>query len=84
MHWNKRKDIYRADDLYHKPVVSLVVLGDESDSWRPNFYGYEMGDCRVSLEFAIVKLLDYEQQWSELESALNPFTIISRRKELCR
>lgn len=67
---------YRAYDLYHKPVVSLAVLGDERDSWRPNSYGYELGDCRVSLEFPIVKLLDYREQWSELESTLNPFAII--------
>jgi hypothetical protein len=76
LHWKKRKDNYRAYDLYPKPVVSLAVLGAENSSWQPNSYGYELGDCRVSLEFAIVKLLDYEQQWSELESALNPFAII--------
>ena len=67
---------YRAYDLYHKPVISLAVLGDESRSWRPSSYGYELGNCRVNLEFPIVKLLDYEKQWSELESALNPFAII--------
>ena len=67
---------YRAFDLYHKPVVSLAILGDERVSWRPNGYDYNLGGCRVSLEFPVVKLLDYEEQWSELESDQNPFATL--------
>ena len=48
-------------------------MGDERSSWRPNAYEYNLGDCRVSLEFPAVKLLDYEEQWSKLESEQNPF-----------
>ncbi|MEB3342106.1 hypothetical protein [Okeania sp.] len=34
---------YRAFDLYHKPVISLAILGDENQSWRPSFYQYGFG-----------------------------------------
>ena len=65
---------YRAFDLYNKPVISLAILGDENPSWRPNFYEYGLGNSQMRLDFAIVKLLDY--QWEELESNNNPFAMI--------
>jgi hypothetical protein len=67
---------YRLFDRYDCPVISLAVLGDERINWRPSFYGYELGGCRVSLEFPIVKLLDYEAQWQELEQSNNPFSVL--------
>jgi hypothetical protein len=67
---------YRAFDLYHKPVVSLAILGDEQVNWRPNSYSYEIGGYRASIEFPVVKLLDYEERWGELEANTNPFAII--------
>lgn len=51
---------YRAFDLYHKPVVSLAILGDENPSWRPNFYEYRLEKSWTNLEFSMVKLLDYK------------------------
>ena len=65
---------YRAFDLYHKPVISLAILGDESKRWRPNSYQYGFGDSQVRLTFSTVKLLDYD--WEELEQSENLFAII--------
>ncbi|WP_293139803.1 transposase [Okeania sp. SIO3I5] len=65
---------YRAFDLYNKPVISLAILGDEIPSWRPNFYEYGLEESQMRLDFAIVKLLDY--QWEELSASKNPFAII--------
>ena len=67
---------YRAFDLYQKPVISLAILGDEQVNWRPASYDYQIAGCEVSLKFPTVKLLDYEQRWSELEASSNPFAII--------
>ena len=67
---------YRAFDLYHKPVVSLAVLGDERKKWRPNSFSYGFAGSEVTIKFSIVKLLDYESRWAELESSLNPFAMI--------
>ncbi|NER06158.1 MAG: hypothetical protein F6K17_27990, partial [Okeania sp. SIO3C4] len=58
----------------YKPVISLAILGDENPSWRPNSYEYGLGKSHMRLDFAIVKLLDY--QWEELESNNNPFAMI--------
>jgi hypothetical protein len=67
---------YRAFDLYHKPVVSLAILGDERKKWRPNSFSYGFAGSEVTIKFSIAKLLDYESRWAELESSLNPFAMI--------
>lgn len=67
---------YRAFDLYQKPVLSLAILGDARLNWRPDSFGYGFAGSEVNIKFSIVKLLDYESRWSELESNLNPFAMI--------
>lgn len=67
---------YRAFDLYQRPVISLAILGDERLNWRPSSYGYAFAGCEVNLKFTIVKLLDYEPAWENLEQSDNPFAII--------
>ena len=33
---------YRAFEKYDRPVISLAVLGDETNSWRPSVYEYSL------------------------------------------
>ncbi len=68
---------YRAFDLYQRPVISLAVLGDERKNWRPSSYGWSLGGCELSLKFPIVKLLDYQVEWQNLEVSTNPFAVIA-------
>jgi len=65
---------YRAYDLYHQPVISLAILGDETKSWRPNSYQYGLGKSQLRLDFSIVKLLDYSDE--ELLASNNIFAIV--------
>jgi hypothetical protein len=67
---------YRLFDRHKKRVISLAVLADEQANWRPSSYSYQLGGCRVSLEFPVAKLLDYEQGWEILEQTTNPFGVI--------
>ncbi|MBD2197048.1 MULTISPECIES: transposase [Calothrix] len=67
---------YRLFDRHKQRVISLAVLADEQANWRPCSYSYELAGCRVSLEFPVAKLLDYEQAWETLEQTTNPFGII--------
>jgi len=67
---------YRIFDCYRQPVISLAVLGDSDPDWRPCSYEYSLGGCQVSIQFPIVKLLDYESQWDTLEQSLNPFAVM--------
>ena len=66
----------RIFDLYRRSVVSLAVLADDQDSWRPDRYNYELWGCRVELRFPTVKLLDYQGRRDILEQDNNPFAVI--------
>jgi hypothetical protein len=67
---------YRIFDRYRRPVVSLAVLADERESWRPERYELELWGCRVCLEFPAVKLLDYQTRSDLLSENANPFAVI--------
>jgi hypothetical protein len=67
---------YRIFDRYDRKVASLAVLTDRQATWRPSGYGYTLWGCKVGIEFPVVKLLDHEKQWDELEQSPNPFAII--------
>jgi hypothetical protein len=67
---------YRIFDRYKRSVASLAVLGDERATWRPNQFSDELWGCEVRFRFPVVKLLDYEQRWQELEASRNPFATV--------
>jgi hypothetical protein len=67
---------HRLYDRYRRHVASLAVLGDESKTWRPSHFGYDLWGCRVSFNFPVVKLLDYRDGWQDLESSANPFAVV--------
>ncbi|HEY9706235.1 MAG TPA: Rpn family recombination-promoting nuclease/putative transposase [Allocoleopsis sp.] len=70
---------YRILDKYQEKnarIVSLVVLTDDSKTWRPNQYSYNHWDCELKFQFPVVKLIDYEDKMTELEANNNPFAIV--------
>ncbi|BAU15724.1 hypothetical protein LEP3755_62890 (plasmid) [Leptolyngbya sp. NIES-3755] len=68
---------YRIFDRYGRDVVSLAILGDADRNWRPSSYHIDLWGCRVGIEFPIVKLLDYGDQFAQLAQSLNPFARIT-------
>ena len=67
---------YRLYDRYRRDIVSAAVLADASPSFRPDRYVYERLGCRLSFEYPVAKLLDWEAHWSELEANPNPFASV--------
>jgi len=67
---------YRLFDRYHRQIVSLAVLSDERDSWRPETFGYDLWGCELHFRFPTVKLLDYRTAWATLEASHNPFATV--------
>ena len=67
---------YRLFDRYDRKVASLAVLGDESPKWRPERFGYALWGCTVGFEFPVAKLLDWREQWDDLEASANPFATV--------
>ncbi|HIK51153.1 MAG TPA: cytosolic protein [Oscillatoriales cyanobacterium M59_W2019_021] len=67
---------YRIYDRYQRRIASLAVLGDDRPNWRPDEFGYELFGCQIRFQFPIVKLLDYQPQWSVLDDSFNPFATV--------
>ncbi len=67
---------YRLRDRYDCPVVSLAILADESETWRPQRFQDELWGCSTHFEFPIVKLVDYQADWEVLEASRNPFAVV--------
>ena len=68
---------YRLFDRYARPIASLAVLADEDQAWRPDSYGFEVLGCRHTLEFPIVKLIDYADRAESLQADPNPFALVT-------
>jgi hypothetical protein len=66
----------RLFDRYGREVISLAILADDDPAWRPSRYEYARWDFRTSMQFPVVKLLDYAPQYEELESDPNPFAVV--------
>ncbi len=69
---------YRLYDRYGARVMSLAILGDKKAAWRPQSYHYDQFGCQLTFQFPIIKLLDYQEQWAQLEQSLNPFSHVVR------
>ncbi|MCU0541212.1 MAG: DUF4351 domain-containing protein [Oscillatoriaceae cyanobacterium Prado104] len=67
---------YRLRDYFKRPVASFAILGDDSPSWRPNQFQAQLWGCETLFRFPNVKLLDYSQQWNELEASNNLFATV--------
>lgn len=67
---------HRISGRYNRPVASLAVLSDANPQWRPTQYSSEIFGCKIQFNFLMVKLLDYKQQWPELEQSANPFATV--------
>jgi len=67
---------YRIFDHHHQEVISLAILSDDNQSYRPCRYEISRWGFRLLFEFPIVKLIDYRNKIKELEASRNPFGII--------
>jgi hypothetical protein len=68
---------YRLMDRYNCAVASLVILADDSSSWRPMEFRAVLWGCVTEFRFPIVKLLDYALDWTALEASRNPFAVVT-------
>ena len=64
----------RLFDRYQRQVVSLAVLGDEQEYWRPDHFIYALWGCELDLVFPIVKLLAFDPD--SLKNEPNIFAMV--------
>ena len=66
---------YRIFDRYDVEVVSLVLITGGSKSYKEDSYEASRWGCKLTFRFPVVKIVDYENRWEELEAARNPFAL---------
>jgi len=67
---------YRIFDRYDEEVISLAILTDDNQCYRPCRYEVSRWGFRHLFEFPTIKLIDYNNRVEELEASRNPFGII--------
>lgn len=67
---------YRLRDRYGVDVVSMAVLADTRERFRPTTFHYQRWGCEVVFTFPMVKLIDWEAQWEALETSDNVFALV--------
>lgn len=68
---------YRLTDRYHMPIVTLAILADGNQYWRPAYYQANVWGMEIlSFRFFTTKLLDYADKTDWLEQVSNPFSIV--------
>lgn len=67
---------YRIRDRYKKPLISLAVLTDTQESFRPQSYSFALAGCAIRFDFLSVKLLDWWPRLEELKNSTNPFALL--------
>lgn len=63
---------YRIYDKYQKPLMSVAILTDENQQWRPGSYERQLWGCHLYLEYPIIKLIDFITKVENLEYSHNP------------
>lgn len=69
----ERMAIYRSrlHDRFAMPVVSIALLADAGLRWRPDNYQEERAGCSMSVQFRIIKLMDFRNRIDELTTSQN-------------
>lgn len=65
---------YRIFDKHNKNIVSLAVLTDLNENFRPQPYKQDLFGTKINFEYNVVKLIDYSKK--ELLASDNPFAMI--------
>ena len=68
--------LIRIFDYFHQAPISLAILCDSDENWRPSEYNFTTFGSSLQFNFTSVKLLDYAVQWDELEASQNVFATI--------
>lgn len=67
---------YRIYDRYRKEVISLALLTDTNKNYRPTSFRISRWEFELYFQFPKFKLIDFREQWEELEQNPNPFSIV--------
>lgn len=65
----------RIFNKYAKPVITLALITEDSEWFRPAEYKVAHRSFELSFKFPVIKIIDYKDRTAELEKSMNPFAI---------
>jgi hypothetical protein len=65
----------RIFNKYAKPVITLALITEDSEWFRPAEYKIAHRSFELSFKFPVIKIIDYKDRPAELEKSMNPFAI---------
>ncbi len=65
---------HRIRDRYGRPVVSMAVLADAVEGWKPGVYEEEYWGCRLRFEYLVSKVAEVGLE--QLDAAANPAAVV--------
>ncbi len=69
---------YRIFDKYQKDVISLALLTDSDNNYRPDVFEIKRWGFRLQYKFPLVKIIDYINYDFEREYKINPFSMVTQ------
>ncbi len=67
---------YRISDVWNLPVVSIAILIDNDPDWRTDYYREACFGTYQEVRYLVIKILDYQKRWQELEAMNNRFSMV--------
>ena len=67
---------YRIFDKYNHQVISLVILTDTDETYRPDTFVQAGWGFEHKLHFPLVKIIDFKGKEKELENSANPMALV--------
>ncbi len=65
----------RIFNKYAKPVITLALITEDSEWFRPSEYKVAHRSFELSFKFPVIKIIDYKSGMAELEKNMNPFAV---------
>lgn len=67
---------YRLFDKYRHDVITMAVLTDPDETYKPNTYLLKRMGFKHEMVFPLFKVTDYKKRVKELEKSKNPMAIV--------
>jgi hypothetical protein len=67
---------YRIFDRYKKEVITLVIMTDESKTYKPDKFEIKRWGFHLLCKYPLIKLIDYQGK-VDFDKAQNPFEIVT-------
>jgi hypothetical protein len=67
---------FKIYELHGREVVSLAILTDDDENYKPNTFKEERWGFKHEMKFPLVKIISYKDRMDELEKSKDPMALV--------